>query len=158
MVGQRIGGSIMAKKVSLLLVVISVLLAAYVFRRPSTPSPVRGGAVRQRAAAVVPVPVPAPAPQAVEVPSSPAAEVSQPQPVSPAVATEAGPAEQEELSSDTAPKVGGIIADTGNRFRALVGDALVSEGSMVQGYRVRKVLADGVEFEKDGQIWVQKLN
>jgi hypothetical protein len=146
----------MAKKVSLLLVVISVLLAAYVFRRPSTPSPVRGGAVRPRAAAAVPVP--APAPQAVEVPSSPAAEVSQPPPVSPAVATEAGPAEQEELSSDTAPKVGGIIADTGNRFRALVGDALVSEGSMVQGYRVRKVQADGVEFEKDGQIWVQKLN
>jgi hypothetical protein len=51
-----------------------------------------------------------------------------------------------------------VIAGTGNQFRALVGDALVSEGSMVQGYRVRKVQADGVQFEKDGQIWVQKLN
>jgi len=78
--------------------------------------------------------------------------------VVPAVATEAGPAEQEERSGDSLPQVEAIIADTGNRFRALVGDALVSEGSMVHGYRVRKVQADGVEFEKDGQIWVQKLN
>lgn len=146
----------MAKKASLLLVVISILLAAYVFRRPSTPSPASGGEVRQRATAAVPVP--APELQSVEVTSSPAAEVSQPQPVSPAVATEGGPAEQEELSSDSAPEVKAITADTGNRFRALVGDALVSEGSMVQGYRVRKVQADGVEFEKDGQTWVQKLN
>jgi hypothetical protein len=76
----------------------------------------------------------------------------------PAVATEASTAEQEERSGDSAPQVEAIIADTGNRFRALVADAIVSEGSMVHGYRVRKVQADGVEFEKDGQIWVQKLN
>ncbi len=130
----------MAKKASLLLVVLSVLLAAYVLRRPSTLFPAWDGAVRPRAAAAVPTP-----------------EVSQPQPVSPAVATEAGPAEQEELSRDCAPQVKAIIADTGNRFRALVGDAFVSEGSMVQGYRVRKVQADSVEFEKDGQTWVEKL-
>jgi hypothetical protein len=144
----------MAKKASLLLIVIAVLLAAYVSMKPSAPSPASGGEVRQRAAAAVPVPEP----QSVEVTSSPAAEVSQPQPVSPAIATEAGPAEQEKLSSDPPPKVKAITADTGNRFRALVGDAFVSEGSMVQGYRVRKVQADGVEFEKDGQTWVQKLN
>jgi hypothetical protein len=76
----------------------------------------------------------------------------------PDVATEAAPGEQEEPSGDWTPKVEAIIAGTGNRLHALVGDALVSEGSMVQGYRVRKVQADGVEFEKDGQIWVQKLN
>ncbi len=146
----------MRRKVGLLLVVVSVLLAAYVFRRASAPSPVSGGEVPPRAAAAVPVPAPKPRP--VKVISSPAVEVSQPQSVVPAVATEAAPAQQEEPSGDQAPKVEAIIAGTGNQFRALVGDALVSEGSMVQGYRVRKVQADGVQFEKDGQIWVQKLN
>ena len=146
----------MRKRVWLLLVVVAVLLAAYVFKRASTPSPVSGGEVPPPAAAAVPVPVSKPQP--VKVISSPAVEVSQPQPVVPAVATEAGPTEQEERSGVSAPQVEAIIADTGNRFRALVGDALVSEGTMVHGYRVRKVQADGVEFEKDGQIWVQKLN
>jgi len=146
----------MRKKVWLSLVVVSVLLAAYVFRRASTPPAVSGGEVPPPAAAAMPVS--APKPQRVKVVSSPAAEVSPLQSVVPAVATEAGPAPQEELSGDQAPKVEAIIAGTGNQFRALVGDALVSEGSLVQGYRVRKVQADGVEFEKDGQIWVQKLN
>ena len=146
----------MRKKVWLLLVVVAVLLAAYVFRRASTPSPVSGGEVPQPAA--VTVPAPAPEPPSVQVTSSLPVKVAPPQAVVPAVATGAGPAKQEELSGDWAPKVEAIMADTGNRFRALVGDAPVSEGSMIHGYRVRKVQADGVEFEKDGQIWAQKLN
>lgn len=146
----------MRKKAWLLLAVVSVLLAAYVFKRASTPSPVSGGEVPQPPALTVPVL--ALKPPSIKVGSSPAVKVSQPRAAVPAVATEAGPAEQEELSRNWAPKVDAIMADTGNRFRALVGDALVSEGSMVQGYRVRKVQADGVEFEKDGQIWVQKLD
>ncbi len=146
----------MRKKIGLFVVVVAALLAVCVFKRVSTPSPVSGGEVPQPAA--VTVPVLAFKPASAKVGFSPAVKVSQPQAVVPAVATEAGPAEQKELSNDSAPNVEAIIEDTGNRFRALVGDVVVSEGSMVQGYRVRKVQADGVEFEKDGQIWVQKLN
>jgi hypothetical protein len=29
---------------------------------------------------------------------------------------------------------------------------------MVKGYRVKKIQADSVEFERDGQTWVQKVN
>ena len=146
----------MRRKMWLFVVVVPVLLAAYVVRRGSTPSPVSGGEVPPSAAAVAPVP--APGPQSVAVPSFAAVKVPRPQPVAPPVATEASTTKQEERTGDWAPQVEAIIADTGNRFRALVGDTLVSEGSMVHGYRVRKVQADGVEFEKDGQIWVQKLN
>ncbi len=56
------------------------------------------------------------------------------------------------------PKVEAIMAGAGNRFCALIGDGLVSEGATVQGYRVKKIHADSVEFEKDGQTWVQKVN
>ncbi len=159
--GQWAGGNTLRKKVWVSIAVVSVLLAAYAFKKAATPSPVSGDEVPQPAA--VTVPVLALKPPSVKVGSSPAVKVPQPQAVVPAVTTEAGPAEQEELSrdsapSDSAPNVEAIIADTGNRFRALVGDVLVSEGSMVQGYRVRRVQADGVELEKDGQIWVQKLD
>ena len=154
--GQRVGGNTVRKKVWLLLAVVAVLLAVCVFRRASTPSPVSGGEVPPPAA--VTIPVLALRPPSVKVGSSPAPKVSPPQAAVPVVATEAGPAEQEELSGAWTPKVEAILADTGHRFCALVGDALVSEGSMIHGYRVRKVQADGVEFEKDGQIWVQKLD
>jgi hypothetical protein len=147
------------KKTWLLLVVAVVLLAAFVIRRASTPSGVSGSEVPRPAAAV---PVPAPRLQPVEVPSAPAAKTSGPQPlvseVVPEVAAEVAPEPQAEPSRDRAPQVEAIIAGAGNQLRALVGDVLVSEGSMVQGFRVRKVQADGVVFEKDGQIWVQKLN
>ena len=146
----------MRTKIGLLVVVAAALLAVCVFKSGSTPSPVSGGEVPQPAA--VTVPVLALKPPSVKVGSSPAAEVPGPQAVVPAVAAETGPAEQETRSSDSTPNVEAIIEDTGNRFRALVGDVVVSEGSMVQGCRVRKVQADGVEFEKDGRIWVQKLN
>ncbi len=145
----------MRKKIWLLPVVVAVLLAVCVFRRVSTPSPASGGEVSPPAAAATAT---APKPQPIKVPSPRAPKVSRPQPVVPDAATEAAPAEQEEPSGDWTPKVEAIIAGTGNRLHALVGDALVSEGSVVQGYRVRKVQADGVEFEKDGQIWVQRLD
>jgi hypothetical protein len=51
-----------------------------------------------------------------------------------------------------------IMAGANNRLSALIGDSLVSEGATVQGYRVKKIQADSVEFEKDGQTWVQKVN
>ncbi len=155
----------MRKKVLLLLAVVAVLLAAYVFRRASAPSPVSGGDVRRPAAAAAPVPAPkpmraaAPKSQPAKVLPSPAVEAFQPQPLVPTAATEAAPAVQEQPPShDGAPQVEAIIEDAGNQFRALVGDALVSEGGMVQGFRVRKVQADSVVFEKDGQLWLQKLD
>jgi hypothetical protein len=55
------------------------------------------------------------------------------------------------------PKVGAIMEDSG-RPLALIGDSLVSEGDTVQGYRVKKIQTDSVEFEKDGQTWVRKVN
>ncbi len=58
---------------------------------------------------------------------------------------------------DPTPKVGAVIT-VDNRFCALIGDALVSEGDTVQGYRVHKIHADRVEFEKDGQTWVQRVH
>jgi hypothetical protein len=61
-------------------------------------------------------------------------------------------------AGDPTPKVEAITGGAGGQFRALIGDTLVSEGTVVQGYRVKTVRSDSVEFEKDGQTWVQKVN
>jgi hypothetical protein len=61
-------------------------------------------------------------------------------------------------AANPAPKVEAIMAGADSRLCALIRDSLVSEGAMVQGYRVKKIQADSVEFEKDGQTWVQKVN
>jgi hypothetical protein len=61
-------------------------------------------------------------------------------------------------TANPTPKVEAIMAGADNRLCALIGDGLVSEGATVQGYRVKKIHADRVEFEKDGQTWVQKVN
>jgi hypothetical protein len=50
------------------------------------------------------------------------------------------------------------MAGTGDQFRALIADIIVSEGAVVRGYRVKKISGDSVEFEKDGQTQVQKVN
>jgi hypothetical protein len=143
-------------RVWLLLVGVPFLVAVCVFKRASTPSSVSGPEIPQPAAAAVPAPAPEPQPVAA---TSCAAMAQLPsQPAVPAAATAAGPVEQEESPRGSVPNVAAILADTDNRFRALVGDALVSEGSTVRGYRVGKVHADRVEFEKDGRIWVQKLD
>jgi hypothetical protein len=85
----------------------------------------------------------------------------------PPEATQSPPAAQEHPAptgtegtppQDSAPRVEAVIAVAENRLCALVGDTLVSEGDTVQGCRVRKIHADSVEFEKDGQTWVQKVN
>jgi hypothetical protein len=65
---------------------------------------------------------------------------------------------ERELSGDQTPTVEAVMAVADNRFCALIGDALVYEGNMVKGYRVRKIRTDSVEFEKDGKVWVQKVN
>ncbi len=62
------------------------------------------------------------------------------------------------LSGDQTPRVEAVTAITANRFCAMIGDAFVSEGDTVKGYRVRKIRPDSVEFEKDGKAWVQKVN
>ncbi len=56
------------------------------------------------------------------------------------------------------PRVTAVVATAEDRFCALVEDALVSEGDTVRGYRVRKIDAQHVEFEKDGRTWMQKAN
>jgi len=62
-----------------------------------------------------------------------------------------------KLSGDQTPIVEAVVATADNRLCALIGDTLVYEGSMVKGYRVRKINADSVEFEKDGKVWVQRV-
>jgi hypothetical protein len=64
---------------------------------------------------------------------------------------------QTKPTPNPTPKVEAIMAGAGNRLCALIGDSLVSEGATVQGYRVKKIQAESVEFE-DGQTWVQKVN
>ncbi len=65
---------------------------------------------------------------------------------------------ERRLAGDPTPRVETIVAMAENRFSAMIGEALVSEGGTVQGYRVRKITADSVEFEKDGKTWVQKVD
>jgi hypothetical protein len=65
---------------------------------------------------------------------------------------------ERRLAGDPTPRVDTIVAMAENRFSAMIGEALVSEGGTVQGYRVRKITANSVEFEKDGQVWVQKVD
>ncbi len=65
---------------------------------------------------------------------------------------------QTKPAADPTPKVAAIMAGADNRLSALIGDSFVSEGATVQGYRVKKIQSDSVEFEKDGQTWVQKVN
>jgi hypothetical protein len=63
-----------------------------------------------------------------------------------------------EPTGSPTPKVEAIMAGADGRLCALIGDGLVSEGATVQGYRVKTIQANSVEFEKDGQTWVQNVN
>jgi hypothetical protein len=78
-------------------------------------------------------------------------------PRTPTAPTKAAPKPTKQPANPTL-KVEAIMAGADNRLRALIADALVSEGATVQGCRVKKIQADSVEFEKDGQTWVQKVN
>ncbi len=79
-------------------------------------------------------------------------------------AFQAGPGQSAQAEAAAAPSPNGVPAvaaimeTSDNRFCALIEDALMYEGGTVRGYRVRKIQADSVEFEKDGQTWVQKVN
>ncbi len=55
------------------------------------------------------------------------------------------------------PRLEAIYRGADGRFYALTGDGYVCEGGVVKGYRVRKINADSVEFEKDGKVWVQEM-
>jgi len=61
-------------------------------------------------------------------------------------------------SAGSGPRVEAIMRGTDGRLLALVGDGLVPEGTIVQGYRVQNIRTDSVEFEKDGKTWVQKID
>lgn len=78
------------------------------------------------------------------------AEIATARPRTPSTQTKAPP-------KQATVKVEAVIAVGDNRFSALIGDALVSEGSMVQGYRVKKIGPDSVQLEKDGTTWTQKV-
>ncbi len=58
---------------------------------------------------------------------------------------------------DFTPTVEAVVAGADNRLCALIGDELVYEGGRVQGYHVRKIAGDAVEFEKGGKVWAQKI-
>ncbi|MCL5282224.1 MAG: hypothetical protein M1376_20235 [Planctomycetes bacterium] len=80
-----------------------------------------------------------------------------PLPTAPTVPTKTTQKQAKPAANPT-PKVEAIMAGADNRLSALIGDSFVSDGATVQGYRVKKIQADSVEFEKDGQTWVQKVN
>jgi hypothetical protein len=61
-------------------------------------------------------------------------------------------------AGDPTPRVEAVTGGAGDPFLALIGEGLVSEGDTVQGYRVKKIQADSVEFEKDGEVWIQKVD
>lgn len=63
-----------------------------------------------------------------------------------------------EQAGDPTPRIEAIMGGPDGRFMALIGDGFVSAGDMVQGYRVKEIQAGSVEFEKDGQTWVQKVD
>ncbi len=65
---------------------------------------------------------------------------------------------ERQSAQEPIPKVEAIMGGAAGRFQALIGDAFVSEGNVVRGYRVKKIQADSVEFERDGKMWVQKVN
>jgi hypothetical protein len=65
---------------------------------------------------------------------------------------------ERKLSGDPTPRVETIAATSDNRLCAVIRDALVYEGDTVEGCRVQKVNTNSVEVEKDGKVWVQRLN
>jgi hypothetical protein len=55
------------------------------------------------------------------------------------------------------PTVEGIGTSGNNQLYALVNGNIVYEGSAVNGYTVRKIYEDKIEFEKDGVVHTQTL-
>lgn len=64
---------------------------------------------------------------------------------------------ERKRSGDPTPRVEAVMAAADDRLCALIDDALVYEGDTVQGYRVRNIDAESVQFEKAGKVWVQKM-
>ena len=143
-------------------VAVAVAVVAYTLRRPPAPAPVSGGKP--------PKPVVDEVAEAralvarVKAQSELAASAP---PIGPVDEQKAKAALQKlraqmELERNSAgapiPKVAAITGAAPGQFQALIGDALVSEGNVVQGYRVQKIHAESVEFEKEGKTWTQKVN
>jgi hypothetical protein len=177
----------MRRKAWLLLVIVPVGIVGYLLVRPSAPAPVSGGeppkpvvdesaetrAVMARLKAQAEIAASA-KPITPRIPLDPATVQRMIQGQGEVDETKGMAALQKlrtqmELEKQTKPgqkdakgllpKVAAITGDaTGNGFQALIGDTLVSEGDTVQGYRVRAIRADSVEFEKDGQTCTQKVN
>ncbi|MCX5643712.1 MAG: putative Ig domain-containing protein [Phycisphaerae bacterium] len=62
------------------------------------------------------------------------------------------------VSENAPPLVEAIGVSTDKRPYALVDGTLVYEGSIMNGFKIVRIHADKVEFEKDGQITIQTLN
>jgi hypothetical protein len=60
-------------------------------------------------------------------------------------------------SGDPTPRVEAILAGADNRLCVLIDNDLIPEGGTIQGFCVRKIHADSVQFEKAGQVWVQRM-
>ena len=65
---------------------------------------------------------------------------------------------QRKLSGLADPQVEGIAYEGDSRSYAVVDGVIVHEGETVNGYKVHKIHAESVEFEKDGQITVRNLD
>ena len=61
------------------------------------------------------------------------------------------------LPGSSTLKIGGIAMLPDGRFFISAEAGPAYEGDTIKGYRVRKIHADSVEFEKDGKTWVQKV-
>jgi len=65
---------------------------------------------------------------------------------------------KDSVTGSTPPAIEGIGMSANNRFYVLINGRLVDEGNVVNGYRVHKIHADRVEFEKDGKVFIQNMN
>ena len=167
----------MRTKVGFAIVVAAVVLAvvAYALWRPSAPAPASGGeppktvvdevaearaivarlnARSKLAASGEPI---MPMPDAVRRGPEGQGEVDERKAAAALQKLRAQMEFERQSAQEPIPKVGAIMGGTG-RFEALIGEAFVSEGDVVRGYRVKKIQADSVEFERDGKTWVQKVN
>ncbi len=50
------------------------------------------------------------------------------------------------------------VVGTGNDFYAVIGERVVREGDVVNGYTVLRIHADQVELGKDGSVFIQKMD
>lgn len=65
---------------------------------------------------------------------------------------------EEGTARDQTPTVDAIGIAADGRYYGMVDGRFIYEGNVVNGYQVQKIHPDSVEFEKDGEVWVRKVN